>query len=100
MSVSLAATLTALYHTGKISLQRLVTLMCVNPRRILSIPGGSLRPGDIADICIFDPNEEWVVDPAKLHSKSKNTCFKGMTLKGRVKYTVLDGKIVYTDGID
>ena len=98
LETSLAATLTALYHTGKVSLQRIVTLMCVNPRRILSIPGGSLRSGDIADICIFDPNEEWVVDPEKLHSKSKNTCFKGMTLKGRVKYTVLDGKIVYTDG--
>jgi len=100
LETSLAATLTALYHTGKISLQRIVTLMCVNPRRILSIPGGSLKSGDIADICIFDPNEEWVVDPAKLHSKSKNTCFKGMTLKGRVKYTILDGKIVYTDGVD
>lgn len=44
LETSLAATLTALYHTGKISLQRIVTLMCVNPRRILSIPGGSLRP--------------------------------------------------------
>ena len=100
LETSLAATLTVLYHTGKVSLQRIVTLMCVNPRRILSIPGGSLKPGDIADICIFDPNEEWTVDPAKLHSKSRNTCFKGMTLKGRVKYTILDGKIVYTDGID
>lgn len=100
LETSLAATLTALYHTGKVSLQRIVTLMCVNPRRILSIPGGSLKSGDIADICIFDPNEEWTVDPAKLHSKSRNTCFKGMTLKGRVKYTILDGKIVYTDGID
>ena len=100
LETSLAATLTALYHTGKVSLQRIVTLMCVNPRRILSIPGGSLKPGDIADICIFDPNEEWTVDPEKLHSKSRNTCFKGMTLKGRVKYTILDGKIVYTDGKD
>ena len=100
LETSLAATLTALYHTGKISLQRIVTLMCVNPRRILSIPGGSLKSGDLADICIFDPNEEWVVDPEKLHSRSKNTCFKGMTLKGRVKYTILDGKIVYTDGKD
>lgn len=96
LETSLAATLTALYHTGKISLQRIVTLMCVNPRRILSIPGGSLKSGDIADICIFDPNEEWVVDPQKLHSKSKNTCFKGMTLKGKVKYTILNGEIVYS----
>ncbi len=100
LETSLAAALTALYHTGKVSLQRIVTMMCVNPRRILSIPGGSLRPGDIADICVFDPNEEWTVDPEKLHSKSRNTCFKGMTLKGRVKYTILDGRVVYTDGKD
>ncbi len=100
LETSLAAALTALYHTGKVSLQRIVTMMCVNPRRILSIPGGSLRPGDIADICVFDPNEEWTVDPDKLHSRSRNTCFKGMTLKGRVKYTILDGRVVYTDGKD
>ncbi len=100
LETSLAAALTALYHTGKVSLQRIVTMMCVNPRRILSIPGGSLRPGDIADICVFDPNEEWTVDPEKLHSRSRNTCFKGMTLKGRVKYTILDGRVVYTDGKD
>jgi dihydroorotase len=98
LETSLAATLTALYHTGKISLQRIVSLMCVNPRKILGIEGGSLAEGDVADITIFDPNEEWTVDPQKLHSKSKNTCFKGMTLKGRVKYTIVDGKVVYEDG--
>ena len=100
METSLAATLTGLYHTGTISLMHIVRLMCVNPRKILGIEGGSLGIGDIADIAIFDADESWTVDPEKLHSKSKNTCFKGMTLKGRVKYTVLDGKIVYTDGID
>lgn len=98
LETSLAATLTALYHTGKISLAKIVTLMCVNPRKILAIPGGSLAAGDIADIAIFDPKEEWTVDPNRLHSKSKNTCFKGKKLKGRVKYTIVGGKVVYTDG--
>lgn len=97
LETSLAVTLTQLYHTGKISLRHLVRLMCVNPRKILNIPGGSLGKGDPADIAIFDPDEEWVVDPEKLHSKSHNTCFKGMTLKGRVKMTVLNGNIVYED---
>lgn len=97
LETSLAATLTALYHTGKVKLSRIVSLMCVNPRKILAIPGGSLQEGDPADICIFDPNEEWKVIPEKLHSRSKNTCFKGKVLKGRVKYTIVDGNIVYED---
>ena len=97
METSLAATLTGLYHTGTISLMHIVRLMCVNPRKILGIEGGSLGIGDIADIAIFDADESWTVDPEKLHSKSKNTCFKGMTLKGRVKYTLVNGKIVYED---
>ncbi len=97
LETSLAATLTALYHTGKVGLSRIVSLMCVNPRKILGIEGGSIQEGDVADICIFDPNEEWKVVPEKLHSKSKNTCFKGKVLKGRVKYTILDGNIVYED---
>ncbi|MBQ4165047.1 MAG: amidohydrolase family protein, partial [Oscillospiraceae bacterium] len=97
LETSLAATLTALYHTGKVKLSRIVAMMCVNPRKILALPGGSLQAGDVADICIFDPNEEWKVVPEKLHSKSKNTCFKGKVLKGRVKYTIVDGEVVYED---
>ncbi len=97
LETSLAATLTQLYHKGKITMKRIVQLMCVNPRTILGVPGGSFSEGLPADIAIFDPNEEWVVDVDKLHSKSKNSCFKGMTLKGRVKMTILDGNIVYED---
>lgn len=97
LETSLAATLTQLYHTGKISLSRIVRLMCVNPRKILNIPGGRFDEGQPADIAVFDPNEEWTVDPEKLHGKSKNTCFKGMKFKGKVKMTILDGKIVYKD---
>lgn len=97
LETSLAATLTQLYHTGKISMKRIVQMMCVNPRTILGISGGSFSEGMPADIAIFDPDEEWTVDVEKLHSKSKNSCFKGMTLKGKVKMTILDGNVVFED---
>lgn len=97
LETSLAVTLTELYHTGKIPLSRIVKLMCVNPRKILGIPGGNFGEGEPADITVFDPEEEWMVVPEKLRSKSKNTCFKGRRLKGRVKMTLVDGKVVYED---
>ncbi|MCM1334888.1 MAG: dihydroorotase, partial [Eubacterium sp.] len=97
LETSLAVTLTQLYHTGRIGLIQIVKMMCETPRRLLGIEGGSLEAGEPADIAIVDLNEEWTVEPEKLHSRSKNTCFKGMTLKGRVKYTLVNGEIVYRD---
>lgn len=93
----LAASVTALLNTGRITHVRLAELMCVNPRRILGIGGGTLSVGAAADITVFSEHEQWTVEPEKLHSKSKNTCFKGMTFDGKVKYTILDGNIVYKD---
>ena len=95
LETSLAVTLTFLYHTGKINLFDIVRLMCVNPRRILRIDGGCLQAGKAADITLFDPYEEWVVEPERFKSKSRNSCFKGMRLKGKVKYTIVDGEVVY-----
>ena len=69
--------------------------MSVNPARILGIDAGTLRVGANADIALVDLNEEWTVDPDKLHGKSKNTPFKGMTLTGKVKMTILGGKVVF-----
>lgn len=97
METSLAATVTMLLNTGKITRVQLVNLMCVNPRKILGIEGGTLSVGTAADVTVFSESEQWTVEPQKLHSKSKNTCFKGMTLTGKVKYTLLDGNIVYED---
>lgn len=97
LETSLAATLTALYHTGKLTLGEIVRLMSERPARLLGIEGGVLREGAAADLAIVDPDEEWTVEPAKLHSKSKNTVFKGRTLRGKVKMTVLGGEIVYED---
>ena len=99
LETSLAATLTALYHTGQMSLSDILRKMTVNPACILRMPGkGRLAIGSDADLVVFDPNEEWVVDPEKFRSKARNTPFAGMTLKGKVKYTILDGEIIYQEG--
>lgn len=97
LETSLAASFTALVSTGFMSMSRLVEIMCVNPRKILGVEGGSLAEGEIADIAVINTEESWTVQPEMLHSKSKNTCFKGMTLTGKVKYTFKDGKMVFKD---
>ncbi|MCL2018429.1 MAG: dihydroorotase [Oscillospiraceae bacterium] len=102
LETSLAVTLTFLVHTGKLSMFDIVRLMCVNPRKILGIfgikgeNGGSIAIGHTADITLFDPYEEWTVDTAQFKSKSRNSCFKGMKLKGRVKHTIVNGNVVYS----
>ena len=95
METSLAATLTAL--EGKLSLEKILEKMSWNPARILGIPAGTLQEGASADVVLFDPNETWVVDENALHGKSKNTPFKRMTLKGKVKMTFFRGRKVYED---
>ena len=95
LETSLAATLTALYHTGEISLNRVVELMCVNPRRILGLDVPAIEPGRTADLVIADIGRKWTVEPEKLHSKSHNTVFKGMTLTGKPLVTISKGEIKY-----
>ena len=95
MESSLAVGITYLVKTGLLTFDELVEKMSVNPARILGIDAGTLRVGANADIALVDLNEEWTVDPDKLHGKSKNTPFKGMTLTGKVKKTILGGKIVF-----
>lgn len=97
LETSLAATLTALYHTGLASIPQIVGWMAEAPRRILGLAAPQIRVGAPADLILVDLNEAWTVDPDKLHSKSKNTVFKQMHLQGKVKYTITDGQIRFTD---
>ncbi len=95
LETSLAATLTALYHTGKLSLNRIVELMSANPRKLLGLPEPKLEKGAKADIAVVDLEREWTVIPEELHSKSKNTVFKGETFKGKNVMTITKGIIRY-----
>ena len=99
LETSLAVTLTALYHTGKMSLSDILRKMTINPACILRVGTGRLAIGAEADLTIFDPNEAWVVDPAKFASKGRNTPYAGQTLKGKVKYTIVGGNIIYREGV-
>lgn len=66
-----------------------------NPARVLGINAGTLAAGANADICVFDPERYWKVEPASLKSQGKNTPFTGIEVKGKVRYTLVDGQVVY-----
>ncbi|MGN0490912.1 dihydroorotase [Ruminococcus sp.] len=97
METSLAVGITCLVKRGLLSFEKLVEKMSVNPARILGINAGTLAVGAPADIALVDLDEEWVVDVDRLHGKSKNTPFKGRRLCGKVKKTILGGKVVFDE---
>ena len=97
LETSLAITLTELYHTKKMELPAIIRRMTTNPSDILHLPKGRMSLGVDADLTVFDPDEEWVIDPEQFASKARNTPFAGRTVKGKVKYTIVKGEIIYQD---
>lgn len=94
---TLSAEIMNLVDTGDISYLDLVKLTSYNPAQILKIDRGVIEEGKIADITIFDPNEEYVYTKDKIVSKAKNSPFIDRKLKGKVKYTIVSGDIAYKD---
>jgi dihydroorotase-like cyclic amidohydrolase len=76
---------------------QLIEKMSTRPAQILSLPGGSLRPGAQADIALIDPQREWTVDPEAFLSKSRNTAFAGWPLRGKVVATLLRGRATFAE---
>jgi dihydroorotase len=83
-----------LVHSGQVSLGRLIGAMTLRPAEILGLPQGRLAKGAPADLIRFDPDKPFVVDAARLRSRSKNTPFDGARLEGVVKTTMVAGAIV------
>jgi len=63
--------------------------------RVLGVDAGHLTAGHAADICIFDPERYWKIEPQALKSQGKNTPYIGLELKGKVRHTLVDGQVVY-----
>ena len=86
----------SLVHSGSLPLSLLVEKLTAAPARFLGRPElGTLKPGTSADVTIFDPDAEWVVDAASFASKGKNTPLDGAMLRGQVVATIVGGEVVY-----
>ena len=97
LETSLAVTLTQLYHTKKMDLPNLIRRMATNPADLLKLNRGHMSLGAVADLVIFDPDEEWTIDAEQFASKARNTPFDGRRGKGKVKYTITKGEVIYQD---
>ena len=94
---ALSAIITNLISKGRLNELDMVRLTSYTPAKILKIDRGILQEGKVADITIFDPNEEYIYSKDMIVSKSKNTPFIGKKIKGKVKYTIVNGNIVYRE---
>ena len=88
-----------LVDDNHLSLADAIARLTSGPARILSIPYGDLAVGRAADICVFDPDAHWRLDRADMRSRGGNTPFLGWEMRGRVRYTLRDGQVIYQSGI-
>lgn len=95
LETALSLALRELVQPGLLSLAALIERMSTAPARLWHLDGGSLRPGGVADLVVFDPTATWTVDPSRFRSKSRNTPWGGETLPGVVCWTLVAGRPVY-----
>ncbi len=87
-----------LHHEGRASLLHVLKALTASPARILNLNGGRLAKGAPADLVLFDPDVPFVVDPAELHSRARNTPFEGRKFQGRARMTFVGGECVFDRG--
>lgn len=95
LETALGVVLTHVVGEGVIDLPTMVERMSCQPARVFNLQGGTLAVGSVADVTVFDPEAVWTVDAKAFVSKSSNTPFGGWELRGRPRYTVVDGRIVW-----
>jgi dihydroorotase len=81
----------------KIPLLAALAKVTSEPARLLGIEAGAIVTGTSADLCVFDPQGHWQVQPTALRSQGKNTPFTGYEMRGKVRYTLVEGQVVYQD---
>lgn len=94
LETALPLTLRLLDETA-IGIETLVRAMSTNPAHVLGVPGGSLGVGSPGDVTVIDPARRWVIDPARFLSRSRNTPFGGLTVRGVATHTIVGGRVVW-----
>jgi len=98
LETALPLSITHLVEENILTPLELIEKMSTNPAKLLGIDKGSLQVGKTADITIIDPDETYEIDVNSFASKSKNSPFHGYRVKGKVKYTIVGGKMVFNNG--
>lgn len=99
LETALSLGITNLVKENVINIKELIEKMSLNPAKLINIDRGSIEEGKVADITIFDEKENFKIDSSKFKSKSKNTPFENYEVYGKIKYTIVNGKVVYEEGI-
>ena len=95
LETSFAVLYTKLVKSGFITLEKLIELMSVNPRKIFDLPGGEIKEGEVADLALIDLDAKWCVNPDDFLSMGRATPFEGWQLQGKNVMTMCGGKTVY-----
>jgi len=98
LETTLSLVLTKLVLPGKLSYLDMARLFTVGPSRVLGLATPNLSPGAEADVTIINPHVSWTVRPEEMHSRSRNTPFKGQTLTGRAWHVWVGGRWLLRDG--
>ncbi len=98
LETALGVLLTELYHTGKLTIQEIISKMTYEPAKILGLEAGSLEAGKAADITVIDPELTWTVDEKDFYTRGTHSPFVGRIFKGKAIITMVDGEVVMKDG--
>ena len=91
---------TELVKTGKVSLETILKALCVNPRRIFGLPGGTIEEGQPADLTVLSLDHQGTVDPAGFRSLGRATPFAGQRVEAAVSMTFVGGSPVFPEGLE
>lgn len=98
LETALALGMTKLVKPGILTLPELIDRMSCAPARVFNLQGGTLRPGSVGDVTVFDPEARWRVDPERFRSQSRNTPFAGWEVLGKAVITIVGGQVVFRSG--
>ncbi|MBI5472913.1 MAG: dihydroorotase [Ignavibacteriae bacterium] len=98
LETAIGLAITELFEQGVLSFHQLIEKFSANPRRILHLPEIKIEEGERANLTIFDPATEWIVDVQKFKSKSKNSPFHGHKLRGRAIGVINNGESAWANG--
>ncbi len=97
LETALPIILTEMVLTGRTTLSRVIQAMSQRPAEIFGLPGGSLKPGSVADMTGIDMGKNWIIDSGSFRSKGRNTPFHGKNVTGKAVLTVVNGEIRFLE---